>query len=217
MELKGKKINFLGDSITEGSGVQNPENIYWNVIARETGAVCRGYGIGGTRIARKRVPSAYPVHDQDYLMRADTMDPDADVVVVFGGTNDFGHGDAPIGRMEDRSEYTFYGAMHLLCQKLLARYPDAKLVFMTPLHRLSEDVTVNEIGLPLQTNLEGFVNVEKEVARFYGIPVLDTYAMSGMQPKFEPVRERFMPDGLHPNDAGHRKMADLLVGFLRML
>ena len=217
MELKGKKINFLGDSITFGSGVADPENIFWNVIARENGAVCRGYGIGGTRIARKRVPSADPVFDQDFVSRVETMDPDADVVVVFGGTNDFGHGDAPIGRMEDRSEYTFYGAMHLLCQKLLARYPDAKLVFMTPLHRLSEDVTVNEIGLPLQTNLEGFVNVEKEVARFYGIPVLDTYAMSGMQPKFMPVRERFMPDGLHPNDAGHRKMADLLIGFLRML
>lgn len=217
MELKGKKINFLGDSITFGSGVADPENIFWNVIARENGAVCRGYGIGGTRIARKRVPSAEPVFDQDFVSRVETMDPDADAVVVLGGTNDFGHGDAPIGRMEDRSPYTFYGAMHLLCQALLTRYPNAKLVIMTPLHRLSEDVTVNEIGLPLSTNLEGFVEIEKEVARYYGIPVLDAFAMSGMQPKVPVIQQMFMPDGLHPNDAGHKKMAELLTGFLRAL
>lgn len=217
MELKGKKINFLGDSITFGSGVADPENIFWNVIARENGAVCRGYGIGGTRIARKRVPSADPVFDQDFVSRVETMDPDADAVVVLGGTNDFGHGDAPIGRMEDRSPYTFYGAMHLLCQALLTRYPNAKLVIMTPLHRLSEDVTVNEIGLPLSTNLEGFVEIEKEVARYYGIPVLDAFAMSGMQPKVPVIQQMFMPDGLHPNDAGHKKMAELLTGFLRAL
>ena len=217
MELKGKKINFLGDSITFGSGVADPENIFWNVIARENGAVCRGYGIGGTRIARKRVPSADPVFDQDFVSSVETMDPDADAVVVLGGTNDFGHGDAPIGRMEDRSPYTFYGAMHLLCQALLTRYPNAKLVIMTPLHRLSEDVTVNEIGLPLSTNLEGFVEIEKEVARYYGIPVLDAFAMSGMQPKVPVIQQMFMPDGLHPNDAGHKKMAELLTGFLRAL
>lgn len=28
MELKDKIINFLGDSITEGVGVADPENIY---------------------------------------------------------------------------------------------------------------------------------------------------------------------------------------------
>ncbi len=28
------------------------------------------------------------------------MDSDADVVVVFGGTNDFGHGDAKLGTFE---------------------------------------------------------------------------------------------------------------------
>ena len=35
------------------------------------------------------------------------MDSDADVVVVFGGTNDFGHGDAKLGTFESRDPYTF--------------------------------------------------------------------------------------------------------------
>lgn len=67
------------------------------------------------------------------------MEPEADVIVVFGGTNDFGHGDAPLGTMSDRTPYTFYGACHVLIRKLLERYPEAELVFMTPLHRYVEE------------------------------------------------------------------------------
>ena len=34
MEIKGKKVNFLGDSITEGVGVSSPEFKYVEVFAR---------------------------------------------------------------------------------------------------------------------------------------------------------------------------------------
>ena len=47
MELKNKKIAFLGDSITQGCNASTPDNFYWNVVARETGAISFGYGIGG--------------------------------------------------------------------------------------------------------------------------------------------------------------------------
>ena len=59
MELKGKVINFLGDSITEGSGVSDIANCrYDNVIHREYGlAAHNNYGIGGTRLAYQKNPS----------------------------------------------------------------------------------------------------------------------------------------------------------------
>ena len=47
---------------------------------------------------------------------------DADGVVVFGGTDDFGHGDAPIGTPSDRTYDTFYGACHVLFSKLIEKY-----------------------------------------------------------------------------------------------
>lgn len=55
MELKNKKINFLGDSITEGVGTSCRENIYLNVLAREYGlAEARNYGISCTRLRGRR-------------------------------------------------------------------------------------------------------------------------------------------------------------------
>ncbi len=86
---------------------------------------------------------------------------------------------------------------------------------MTPLHRLSEDVNINEIGLPLATDLAGYCDAIREVTRYYSLPVLDLFAVSGIQPKVPVMQETYMPDGLHPNDAGHRRIADLLTAFLK--
>ena len=217
MELNGKKIAFLGDSITEGHGTSDVRNTFWNLLARRTGAQCYGYGIGGTRIARQQKPTDER-WDQDFISRVDGMIPDADIVVVFGGTNDFGHGDAAFGTMNDRTPDTFCGALHVLYQKLYEKYPEAQLVVMTPTHRLSEDERDwNERGIRRVGVLADYVEAIRQAAAYYSIPVLDLWRISGIQPKIPALQERYMPDGLHPNDAGHARIADKLQGFLQAL
>ena len=61
MNLKGSKINFLGDSITEGHGTSATEKRFTDLVAQRYGAECRNYGIGGTRIALQHTPSAEPL------------------------------------------------------------------------------------------------------------------------------------------------------------
>lgn len=209
MELQNKKVLFLGDSITEGVGASDREHRFTDVFARLSGAEVYNYGISGTRIARQRNPSQNPRWDLNFLDRVEEMNPAADVVVVFGGTNDFGHGDGALGDFYSRDEYTFYGAMHSLVNRLVNRYPEALLLFMTPLHRASEDDPVNEIGLARHL-LREYVAAQREVLTYYSIPVLDLYGTSGLTPKIPVIRERFMPDGLHPSDAGAERIATML-------
>lgn len=221
MELQGKKFNFLGDSITEGwSGSGPVSKRYFDIIAEQTGAVCRGYGRGGTRIARQQIVRER-IDELDFCVRAAEMDADADGVFVFGGTNDFGHGDAPFGSFDDRTPDTFYGALHVLCGILLERYPTAAIVFMTPTHRIEEDRPACN-GWKREAHgtlhpLSDYVKAIREVAAYYSIPVLDLWAISGIQPSVPAMRERYMPDGLHPNDAGHRKLAEIILAYLRTL
>lgn len=217
MDLKGKKVFFLGDSITEGSGASCVEKGYVSVFGKISGADVKNYGIGGTRIARQKQPSDNPRMDLDFVQRADEMDDDADVVAVFGGTNDYGHGDAPLGTFESRDVYTFYGALHILCQKLIKKYPNAVIMFITPLHRLNEQEAINERGIRNVASLSGYVDIIKEVAAFYSLPVLDLYAVSGMQPEVDIIRKSYMPDGLHPNDAGAEIVAKRIMGFLKAM
>lgn len=215
MELKGKIIDFLGDSITFGSGTSGEDKRFSNLIAAETGAVCRNYGIGGTRIARQKNLTDDP-SDRDFCSRVDEMDPDADVVVVFGGTNDFGHGEAPVGCMEDRTADTFYGALHLLCTSLLQRYPEALIVVLTPLHRWNEDNMRGDRKPADVAVLRTYVDAIRQVAEYYSLPMLDLYACGGLQPAVPVIREKYMPDGLHPNDAGHEILAHKIIEFLKI-
>lgn len=211
MELKNLKINFLGDSITQGCGsTDHGKTSFVARIGLEYGAIVRNYGIGGTRIARQTKPSEPARHDLDYCGRFAEMEDDADLVVVFGGTNDFGHGDAPFGVMSDRTVDTFYGALHTLYKGLIEKYPSTPIIVLTPLHRLGEE---NGRGLTLKQ----YVQAIREVAEFYSLPVLDLYASAGLQPQVPIVRETYMPDGLHPNDAGYKILADKVASFIKAL
>ncbi len=139
MELTGKKINFLGDSITYGVGASAVDKRYTDIISQKTGAICRNYGVSGTRIAIQKTPSETPQADLYFGGRVEAMDCDADIVIIFGGTNDFGHGDAPLGKMSDRTAETFYGALHILYKSLIEKYINSTIVIITPLHRDNED------------------------------------------------------------------------------
>ena len=246
MKLEGKKINFLGDSITFGFGLmhlpelpedfdislippeENPllntdpddlEGSFVNILRKECRLkAARNYGICGSRIARQYDDGTPDLFPDTFIMRADRMDPDADVVVVFGGTNDFGHGNAPLGTFDDRDDGTFYGALHVLYRKLIEKYPKAEIVICTPLHRLGEELP----GEPGMKPVAGALLIEyiraiREVAEYYSLPLLDLYACSGLQPNVPVIAELYMPDGLHPNKAGYVILARRIKKFLKSL
>ena len=218
MDLTGKKILFLGDSITEGCGASDVSKCFVSLIAEREKATCVNYGIGGTRVAKQATPSVEARWDQDFISRVAEMDTDADAIVVFGGTNDFGHGDAPIGSFEDRTAYTFYGALHTLYISLIEKYPGTPIVVLTPLHRLNED-NLRGDGFKEHPTLplKGYVDIIRQVAEYYSLPTLDLYATSGLQPKVPVIQEKFMPDGLHPCDAGYDILTNKITQFLKQL
>lgn len=211
MEIKGLTINFLGDSITEGKGVLDPQNRFVDRITAEAGCICRNYGVGGTRIARQSKASDPTRYDLDYNARFLCMDHNADLIVIFGGTNDFGHGDAPMGSKGDSSVYTFYGAVQSLYTSIRTRYDSSQVVILTPLHRFRPEEE------SMEPRLEEYVNVIRELATENHFHVLDLYHNSKIHPRLENAREILVPDGLHPNDAGHEILAEEIIEFIRQL
>ena len=214
MELEGKRIAFLGDSITQGVGASAPDKVFHQVILQKYGLrEALNFCLGGTRIARQYTPSENDWWDETFLDRAKKIPLDVDAVVAFGGTNDYGHGDAPMGKFEDRTEETFYGACHALMAYLSVTFAGKPVIFMTPLHRTGEDGKVVN-GIKTERRLKDYVDAEKRVAEYYAIPVLDLFAESGMQPNLERHAELFFVDGLHPNDAGYARIAEKLGKYL---
>lgn len=211
MILKNKVINFLGDSITEGIGTSSNDKVYLNLIKeRYELKAANNYGIEGTRIAEYvgRDPKTY---GNSFVSRFSHMTDETDAVVVFGGTNDFGHGNAPIGHFGDNTPKTFFGALHILMKGLIEKYPDKPIIFMTPLHRRNELDKSNLTGEVFKR----YVDVIREMAEYFSIPIVDLYANVGIQPNIPIQKKLFCPDGLHPNDNGHEKIAAMLAEFLK--
>lgn len=207
------KINFLGDSITEGAWATSQEKNFVSVVGQLLNCETRNYGIGGTRIARQKAISADPRWDLDFVGRVDAMNPDADLVFVFGGTNDYGHGDVPIGNANDSTVYTFCGALNVLIDELNHKYGKEKLVFIIPLYRENEDNPFGDgTAICERPPLEVYRKAMMEVLQNRNITILDIKDDMG-RPEGNPL----ISDGLHPNDLGHRKLAELIVSFIKTL
>lgn len=219
MNLKGKKVVFLGDSITEGSGVKDLANRYDNRLKEicELSAVYN-YGIGGTRIACNRRASAKPRYDLYFSARAYDMEKDVDLVVVFGGTNDYGHGDAPFGTLADTTPDSYLGGVRFLMTLLRELYGDTPIVFLAPARRNGDEaIHFGQTQNPHARTLIHYVDGIKDVAKDFDIPVLDLYHDFGIDPNLTEHREKYAPDGLHFNDEGHAVLAKLLQEFLLAL
>lgn len=224
MELKGKKIVFFGDSITEGVGVSSAECRYENILSKkcELGEIFVD-AIAGSRFAYQHRPNEDARRQLFFCGRAFMLPTDADVVVVYGGVNDYLNGDAPFGEEGDKGFMTFCGATRFLMQTLRQRFGDKPIVFMTPAHCYYKGVRDSEIKsrypdlADREKPLIDYVDVIKRTAEGFGIYILDLYENLGVDPNIPEHKEKYTVEGLHFNDEGHKVIAERLETFLRSI
>ncbi len=223
MKLEGKKIAFLGDSITEGIGVADQNNRYDNVLLREYGlAGTQNQSISGSRLAHQMTPSEKPHYDLCFCGRVYWLDPSADICVVYGGVNDYIHGDAYIGTAQDTTPATFYGGVNFLMKALKEKYPNKPVVFMTPARSCLRGVT-DKLPSPRPMKkqdampLVGYADIIAEAGKRHGVYVLDLYRDLPIDPNEKADFEAYTMDGLHYNDEGHKLLAKTLADFLLAL
>jgi len=191
------KINCLGDSITYGytpdSGTQMKAPFPAQIRSLLGAYNCRNYGISGSTLA---------VNSGNYdpmCTRYTDMDNDADIVILFGGTNDYGRAvyTPTLGTISDAVNTTVYGALNILAAGLIEKYPKAFIFFITPLRR-ADKTGDNDGGY----SLEDVATAIKEVGHKYSIPVLDLYSNGGFHIDNSTFRGYYGGnDKLHPNQA----------------
>ncbi len=208
------KVIFLGDSITEGVGASSEANKYVNKVAEFCKAEVKNFGVSGTRIARQTTPSEHILFDYDFQMRAEVMSKDADKVFVFGGTNDYGHGDAKIGSENDDTPYTFYGGLNNLMKKIIGIYGKEKICFILPMRRFrEEDLFGQGYRKEPSLNLKGYVEIIRSKCEKEGVDCIDLYT-DGLPKPLTDKGDEYTVDGLHPNDKGHLYIAERIKEYL---
>lgn len=199
---KGKKYVAVGDSITYGF-VDNP---YSKLVGQILGMNYVNMGVSGSLI------TVDPAKTDSIFERRSTIPTDADVISIFGGTNDFGHTVVDMGMFGDTTyNLGFYGTVYALCQWLLENRPNAKIFFITPLPRGGMN-TENTFGYIL----EDYVNAIIDVCNYWSIPVLDFYHDSALSPLSNAIAaEYYDSNKLHPLQNGHNLLANKIIEFMR--
>ena len=224
MDFKGKTISFVGDSITYGYGLKENEKDRFSTIIKND---CQlkdafNYGISGTRIAYQSKPSTCASHDLYFCGRVFNIFP-ADLIFIYGGVNDYLHGDAPLGNKTDKTPHTFYGALEYLLKTLKEKYPCSRIAFATPAHCYRKEYTDSQPSIdPCKTPgskypLYVYVDAIKEKCAEHNVPVLDLFNNFEVNVNNKSQRDKYTTDGLHFNELGHKALAERIKKFLKTL
>lgn len=121
---------------------------------------------------------------------------------------------------------TYRGRINIALSKLKEVYPTKQIVLLTPIHRAyfyagdknvqPSEAYQNGCG----EYIDAYVESVKEAGNLWAVPVIDLNALSGLYPLAEAHAQYFKSkdtDLLHPNDAGHRRMALTLLYQLQSL
>ena len=203
---KGKKICAYGDSVTEQNKWQSFVSSYFN---------CSFYnkGVGGTTVTQVNSSTNHMSAD----VRIETIPTDSDVVLVFGGHNDWSNASINMGDIKTdalNESTSFKSAFGLMLKKIQTRCPNAKIITMTPVGGRTEEASSNQDKQFYIRDLcmTDFANAVKEVSAYYGIPCIDINANSGINTLNHTT---YIADLIHPNLEGGKLIANEVINGLK--
>lgn len=205
MKPNNLKIHFLGDSITFGQGASEIHKSFVGLFqTKYPDATLRNYGVCGSCVSNKGISTI-----EDMCVRATRMESDADLIVVFGGTNDFACG-VPLGDKTDTNRSTFYGACNALVAILKERYPKAQILLATPIHRKWENLE-EKYHAPQQLPLAAYVEAINDCAQRHELHCVNLFSIDAFAPPSSGVISAYTVDGIHPNDWGYQLIFEMMA------
>lgn len=210
------KIAFLGDSITVGYGLANKENRYSTIVSQALKSEELNFGTTGTLVAKAGLNQS---DGKDFLSRVNLIN-DADVAVVFGGTNDYFWSDKPIFGVGNQY---FECAVNELIEHIKEKRKGKITLFVTP---YPHNGIGNYIGGKCWNNsnrhdtskknynghtLREYADVIIELCNKNNIPCLNLFE------DFKFRWQEHTSDGCHPNEEGHSLIANAVYEKLKSI
>lgn len=213
--LREKTAVFLGDSICAGTTVEGEYYNYgWAGLIGEANLMnWFNYGKNGGTITHRGSDNSCISNIADRVI---SEHPAADYVILEGGCNDADQmKDAGLGVISSNyatfDTSTFSGAFEALILKLVTAYPNAKIGYIIPQKMYAQnDHTAN--GHVHRR----FFNRAVEICDKWGIPVIDLWRGSSLNPKLSNA-SLFYTDGQHLTLAGYQKITPMIEAWMRNL
>lgn len=210
--LDGKKIAFIGDSITYGTGSgsvndvkcdgyynpYNPKISYPEIIKElHPNANIYNYAQAGLAIGENTSGNNL-ISILDSLINTIS---DVDYLVLSGGVNDSWVSGTTLGSLSDSfdgnyDKTTFYGALEQYVYNAINAYPNAYIMFL---------MTHNDVKKNYGDGITNMNDVIREVCAKWKIKLLDLNKNIGVNLSISPYSGKYMSDTTHPNEQCYRK------------
>ncbi len=208
--LKGKKMLFMGDSISYGSGDGvspfRTGRAWAGRIADWTGAITTNASVGGAKVSFQKGDDNW-VYSQ-YLPYTNEK---FDIIVMHGGVNDARHG-RPVGTLSQgtdeatlkKNQTSYVGGLEWIFYNVKKTNTEAKLFFIAN-HRLDG----HDKGHA--KDMSAYFNAAKEACEKWGIIFIDLYNNKELNDKLETTTTKYLPDTLHLNSAGYNIITPYII------
>lgn len=209
--LKNKKWAVIGDSITATNNGWATLRYFDYIASAVGGMILYNFGISSTGYGDRWATMASQITDAGY---------DPDYITVFMGTNDFRAIARPLGVFGDTTNATIAGAIYQSYTRLIDAFPTKKIGVITPLPRggsvgpnWGENAAPNEYGC----TLKDIVDMIIKHCNHFSIPYMDLYREGGLFSYDPDASAALVPDGIHPNNAGHTLLGQKWLKFMESL
>ena len=207
------KITVLGDSLTDGMGLEDHEKAEYNWPTQLQKILnCRdvvNMGIIGSTVENLKD------RDPMYLRWRD-IDKDSDIIIVMGGTNDALNQEYyDIGSPEERAENTFCGDLSEMLKGIKATYQTkdhyCKLIYINPPY--SGISAAYQAMRPDEfLDQKEYAQAINEIAVSEGFEVIDLFNNNILNScDSETYEKLYNIDGLHFNKEGYTVMANYVA------
>ena len=237
---QGKRVAYLGDSITDPRNSGSKKK-YWNFLQEWLGITPYVYGISGRQWndVPRQADKCHEEHGDSVdaiIIFIGTNDFNAGVPLgvwydehedeVMAGIHEPKHLVRRMQRKPQMTDSTYRGRINIALNHLKRLYPTKQIVVLTPIHRAGfyandknwqpTEEWQNKCG----EYVSAYIQASREAANVWAVPVIDWSATCGLFPLMDEHVQYFHNgdnDRLHPNDAGHQRMARTLMYQLLMI
>lgn len=203
IDFSDKKITCLGDSVTEAANLLEEPDYQQYTYPTKLQEILNcesmtNLGIGGSSFGRYWY--------EPFCDRYNQIPEDTDIIIIFGGYNDgYCLHEDMVGDIDRCEPNTLYGDINDLMVGLKKDYPDAEIIFMTPMPNLLHDVLRKERPELLPQTV--VVNAILELAKKNEITVIDNYNANFLDSHDADIVSEYLPDSVHPNPEGYEVLA----------
>lgn len=209
-------IAFLGDSITFGWGLDDKSKKYSTLVCQRLNMEEENYGITGTLLAKAGLNNE---DEKDFVSRSYLID-NADIAVIFGGTNDYFWSDKVI---EGNDDSYFAHALNTIINRIKEKRVGKITLFVTPYpHNGIGNYEGGEYWKASNRHDTDSKNFNGHVLKDYSDAIVKACEENGIEylnlhKDFEFDWRKHTMDGCHPNEEGHILLANAVAKKIKSL